>query len=149
MLANKLSHYRVANVDVAEEQPVAQIAAVRKRNLNRIRSLPGNGPEGSCQPAAAVRRHLVLVLVLVLALVLVSLLILSRLGWLLKLFLPLEFWAPGTYKILPFQIQTMRLNSPSRSWRYPSNPSICKWLAEKITRIRRAVPSLLLPLARL
>ncbi len=148
MLANMLSHYRVANVDVPEEQPVAQIAAVRKRNLNRRRSLPGRGPEGGCQPAAAVRQHLVLVLVL--ALVLVALLILSRLGWLLKLFLPLEFWAPGTHKILLLKFRLGSCIHPADHGDIPPTPpNASGWQKKSCKRIRRTVPSLLLPLANL
>jgi hypothetical protein len=53
------SHDLMANVEVAEDQPVAQIAAVQKKEHRKKKELPWMKSDG--QPPA--RRHLILVMV--------------------------------------------------------------------------------------
>ncbi len=58
------SHDLMTNVEMAEEQPAAQIAAVQKKEPKQ--KLPWKSPEGSRRLPAAARRDLVdLVLVLI------------------------------------------------------------------------------------
>ncbi len=84
-------HDPVANVDMAEEQPATQIAAIQKKEPIQKKKLPWK--KTGEQPLA--RRHLVLVLDMV------ALLILSRLGLAPESVSTIVLTEPGPARVWP------------------------------------------------